>query len=263
MKKLKILLLSLSIISIKILAQTPTNDGYLDVFYKSEQNVYVMFKEDKRGVFGNPHNMVVNIIAKAKSFAETHDRILEEVSQEFHPMGILGDWASFTYKFRLLTESSQTKLGNEELDVSQNSESSQNIMFSSFNRDSKIEIIFILPVEGKDCEGNISSSQNIASLTESLLLGKYDILDRRQFEQVADEHKPAATGLLLQETVIERGCDSGSQGVVFTEVGCLDGQKTINIKLVGCQSSKIYWSCLGINASSLSVINQVIENLSK
>ena len=136
------------------------------------------------------------------------------------------------------------------------------VIFNDFDRISPIERVFIVANTGIDCSGKTDDGQNISNLTESILLGSYDILERRHFEQILDEQKLAASGILLEKTTIELGCNAGSQGIVFTEVGCLDGLKTINIKLVGCESSEIYWSCVGIGVSALETLNKITQSLS-
>ena len=77
------------------------------------------------------------------------------------------------------------------------------------------------------------------------------------FENLLDEQRRVASGLFLEETAVELGCNQGSQGILFVEEGCLDGQRTILLKLVGCQSSELYWSCLGISATALETIAKV------
>ena len=134
-------------------------------------------------------------------------------------------------------------------------------IFNDFERDSPIERIFIVGNTGIDCSGKTNDGQNIANLTESILLGSYDILERRHFEQILDEQRLAASGILLEETAVELGCNAGSQGIIFTEVGCLDGMQTINIKLVGCESSEIYWSCVGIGVSALETLNKINQSI--
>jgi hypothetical protein len=50
------------------------------------------------------------VIEKANAFAEENDYLIEVLSQDIHPMGILGDFASFTYTFRLVSEPSEINL---------------------------------------------------------------------------------------------------------------------------------------------------------
>jgi len=144
----------------------------------------------------------------------------------------------------------------EETDI-QRASMPNEITFNKFDREVLIERIFVVANPAEDCEGNIQKGQDIANIVESLLLGEYDILERRYFEQILNEQQLAASGLLLEEKAVELGCNAGSQGILFTEVGCLGGEATINLKLVGCQTSEIYWSCVGIDASPIEVINRI------
>ena len=134
--------------------------------------------------------------------------------------------------------------------------------FSKFDREFPIERIFVVANEGEDCDGKTRDSEDIALIAETILLGEYDILDLYLLEQVLDEQRLAVSGLLLEETAVELGCNAGSQGVIFTQVGCLDGERTINLKLVGCQTSEIYWSCMGIGATPFETIKKIKEELS-
>ena len=150
----------------------------------------------------------------------------------------------------------------EEIDI-QRASMPNEITFNKFDREVLIERIFVVANPAEDCEGNIQKGQDIANIVESLLLGEYDILERRYFEQILNEQQLAASGLLLEEKAVELGCNAGSQGILFTEVGCLGGEATINLKLVGCQTSEIYWSCVGIDASPIEVINRIKLELAK
>ena len=137
------------------------------------------------------------------------------------------------------------------------------IVYNSFYRDASIGRVFIVGNIGEDCFGNSTDGQDIATLAETLLLGEYDILERKYFEQILDEQRRSASGLITQETSVELGCNVGAQGIIFAETGCLDGIRTVNLKLVGCQTSEIYWSCLGIGTTALKTVQRVKEELSK
>jgi hypothetical protein len=55
----------------------------------------------------------------------------------------------------------------------------------------------------------------------------------------------------------------GAQGIIFTEYGCLTGQETIQLKLVDCQTSELYWSATGVNATAKETLDKVREELKK
>lgn len=105
---MKKLLLILPLFPLLNLAQQPINDGYLDEFFISsidsvtQQSIYTMYKVDRRGIFGSSKEMRKKVIRKANEFAAKHRKKLEEVSYHAHPMGILADWATFTYVFKLV-----------------------------------------------------------------------------------------------------------------------------------------------------------------
>ena len=134
---------------------------------------------------------------------------------------------------------------------------SKNITFNKFDRDVSVTRIFVVGTPNEDCTGNINDSQDAANLAESTLLGKYDILERRLFEQILNEQKLGISGIVREETAVELGCNIGSEGIIFIEVGCVDEEETITVKLVGCQTSAIYWSCVAVDASIVEVFERI------
>ena len=64
-------------------------------------DTYTLYKVDHAGIFGNAIDLRNSVIAKANDFAERKGKIAVPVSAKTHPMGILGDFASFEYTFRL------------------------------------------------------------------------------------------------------------------------------------------------------------------
>ena len=135
------------------------------------------------------------------------------------------------------------------------------IIFNRTEKDIVVERVAVLPLEGMDCNGAVFSGQNIASYAESKLLGHYSIVERRNLERVLDEQKLALSGLIYEKSAIEAGCNVGAQGIIFTEFGCLSGQKTIQLKLVDCQTSELYWSATGVNATVEETLDKVIKEL--
>jgi parvulin-like peptidyl-prolyl isomerase len=147
--------------------------------------------------------------------------------------------------------------------VTSNGLYSKKIHFNSHVRNKNIERIFVHVNKGKDCLNNIRDGQEIALLTESLLLGTYDILERRHLNKILEEQKLSASGLLNEETTIELGLNEGAQAILFIEISCLNGEEAINLKLVGCQSSELFWSCTGIGLSPLETILKIKDELAQ
>ena len=138
-----------------------------------------------------------------------------------------------------------------------------NIAFNQVPKDIVVTTVAVLPIDGKDCNGQVVSGQDIASFTESSLLGLYNVVERRNLERVLDEQKLALSGLVYEKSAVEAGCNVGAQGIIFTEYGCLTGQETIQLKLVDCQTSELYWSCTGVNATATQTLDKVREELEK
>ena len=104
-------------------------------------------------------------------------------------------------------------------------------------------------------------TQDIASFTEGSLLGLYNVVERRNLERVLDEQRLALSGVLYEQSAVEAGCNVGAQGIIFTEYGCLTGQETIQLKLVDCQTSELYWSATGVNATAQETLDKVRQEL--
>jgi len=70
---------------------------------KLSDDTYVIYKEDHRGVFGSASSLKAGVINEANDFAAEKGGVAIEVLSEFHPVGILGDWATYKYEFRVAT----------------------------------------------------------------------------------------------------------------------------------------------------------------
>lgn len=134
----------------------------------------------------------------------------------------------------------------------------------TFNKSPKgivVTTVAVLPIDGVDCNGNNVSGQDIASLTEGSLLGLYDVVERRYLERILDEQRLALSGLLYEQSAVEAGCNVGAEGIIFTEYGCLAGKETIQLKLVDCQTTQLYWSATGVNATAQEILAKVRHEL--
>ena len=169
-----------------------------------------------------------------------------------------GSEESYGYFNSAMTISARYVIASNE---GQENKKLKRISFNEFDRNDDIERIFVCPNLGVDCSGRPTDAQDIATLTETMLLGEYDVLERRHFEQVLQEQIKSASGLILEEAAIELGCVQGSQGVLFVEEGCIEGKRMISLKLVGCSSSEIHWSCIGLKSSTEEVVKAVKKNL--
>jgi len=62
--------------------------------------VYQLARADHGGLFGNKDALKAGVIQDANAFAESQGKAAIPVSAKEHPMGILGDWASYEYTFK-------------------------------------------------------------------------------------------------------------------------------------------------------------------
>jgi len=136
----------------------------------------------------------------------------------------------------------------------------------TFNKTDKEHNITAVAVIGKmvtGCDGNSKSADELASYTENNVLAHYEVIERRHFEDLLNEHRLQMSGLTFEETLIEKGCIENAQGYLFVESGCLMGDEMIQLKLVHCESSDLVWSCTGVNATAKETLDKVSEELEK
>tara|TARA_Y100001954_G_scaffold71374_1_gene78222 strand:+ start:958 stop:2031 length:1074 start_codon:yes stop_codon:yes gene_type:complete len=137
----------------------------------------------------------------------------------------------------------------------------ENISFNQVPKNIEVKTIAVIPLEGQDCKGNKVSGDDLASYAEGSLLGLYNIVERRYLETVLDEQQLALSGILFEESAVEAGCNIGAQGIIFIEYGCLTNQETIQLKLVDCQTSELYWSATGTNVSGQQILTEIRKEL--
>lgn len=65
-------------------------------------DTYEIYKEDKKGIFGNAQRMKVEIFQQANEFAASKGKAALPVSAIEMPVGGWMEWASFKYTFRLV-----------------------------------------------------------------------------------------------------------------------------------------------------------------
>ena len=155
------------------------------------------------------------------------------------------------------------QVSTERATLIKNNSRPSDVSFNQVPKDIVVTTVAVLPIDGKDCNGEMISGQDIASFTEGSLLGLYNVVERRNLERVLDEQKLALSGLIYERSAVEAGCNVGAQGIIFTEYGCLTGQETIQLKLVDCQTSELYWSATGVNATAKEILDKVREELEK
>jgi hypothetical protein len=64
-------------------------------------NTYLLSREDHGGIFGSASALKAGVFHDATVFAEKQGKAEIPISAREHPVGILGDWASFELTFRL------------------------------------------------------------------------------------------------------------------------------------------------------------------
>jgi hypothetical protein len=68
--------------------------------------IYELGRADHGGIFGNKDALRTGVIRDANSYAESLGKVAIPVSAKEHPVGILGDWASYEYIFKVVDKNS-------------------------------------------------------------------------------------------------------------------------------------------------------------
>ncbi len=72
------------------------------------------------------------------------------------------------------------------------------------------------------------------------------------------------SGLLLEDSdFAQAGCLAGAQGTVLASYGCLQGETKIQVKLVDCSTSDLYWSATGLDVSAFDLMDALRIELGK
>ncbi len=64
--------------------------------------IYQLGRADHGGIFGNKDALKAGVIRDANTFADGQGKVAIPISAKEHPVGIMGDWATFEYTFRVL-----------------------------------------------------------------------------------------------------------------------------------------------------------------
>ena len=135
------------------------------------------------------------------------------------------------------------------------------VIFNKADIDLEIERVAVLPIVGEKCEGVVSQENSLADYVEGRLLGRYQMVDRRNLTAILDEQRLGLSGLLFEESAVEAGCISGAQGIIFVTQGCLQEQSYFQVRLIGCQTSELLWSCTGVNSDPKDLMSRILEEI--
>ena len=68
-------------------------------------DTYMIRVEDHAGIFAfNRGKLKSSAIQQANDFAASKGKVAIPVAMDFHPVGVLGDWASVEYQFRVVSK---------------------------------------------------------------------------------------------------------------------------------------------------------------
>jgi len=95
---MKIIALLLPLLTILLCLTGCMNPGIVQL----SPDTYMLSRDDHRGIFGNKNSLKAGVIRDANNFAKRQGKVAIAISTQEHPVGILGDWASFEYQFRVV-----------------------------------------------------------------------------------------------------------------------------------------------------------------
>jgi hypothetical protein len=147
--------------------------------------------------------------------------------------------------------------------LQKNSASDNNIRIRVSDNRPDISKVAVIGKESNLCDGSKDDGQSLAELVEGELLGIYGVVERKHLEEILDEQRLAMSGLLFEDSdFAQAGCLAGAQGTVLVSYGCLQGKTKLQIKLVDCSTSDLYWSATGIDVSAFEVLDALRIELS-
>lgn len=168
---------------------------------------------------------------------------------------LLSTYNSSTDKEKYLDASS--KIQNREYD-------NNNIRIRTSNEASSISKVAVIGKASTLCDGSTDDGQGLAEVVEGELLGIYGVVERKHLEEILDEQKLALSGLLFEDSdLAQAGCLAGAQGTVLVSYGCLQGKTKLQVKLVDCSTSDLYWSATGFDVSEFDLLGALRMELGK
>lgn len=112
------------------------------------------------------------------------------------------------------------------------------------------------------CTGQEDDGQSLAGVLEGELLRVYSIVERRHLDQILREQRLALGGLIMEEQdYAKAGCLAGAEGTVICSYGCLSGRSKIQVKMVDCSTSNLFWSATGIEATEFELCDELVTAL--
>lgn len=97
----------LSLVGVSLVLCGCSNPGVVEV----SPNTFMLSREDHGGIFGNPSALKAGVIRDANEFAQKQGKVAVPVSAKEHPVGILGDWASFQLTFKVVDKNDPATRG--------------------------------------------------------------------------------------------------------------------------------------------------------
>ena len=124
------------------------------------------------------------------------------------------------------------------------------------------ESIRTVAVVGKTsvlCNGLENDGQSLAEVVEGELLSVYDVVERRYLNEILNEQKLALGGLVMdEEAYAKAGCLAGAEGTVVCSYGCLSGRPKIQVKMIDCSSSNLFWSAAGMDVNEFQLVDELV-----
>ena len=160
------------------------------------------------------------------------------------------------------TDSPQTQPSYAPPPESPKSKEPNGIRIRTTDKEVQIERVAVIGKHGELCGGTLDDGQGVAELVEGELLGIYDVVERRHLEEILNEQRLAMSGLIFEDSDFAKaGCLAGAQGTVIVSYSCLQDKTKLQVKLVDCSTSDLYWSATGIDVSEFELLDALRNKL--
>ena len=98
---IRILILTVSSVSMVVGCATNFDAADFQGLRQVSPNIYEVFYEDHKGIFGSQGSLQNKVVSEANTLADRQGMVASPIEARQHREGILGDWAWSYYRFEL------------------------------------------------------------------------------------------------------------------------------------------------------------------
>ena len=184
-------------------------------------DTYLLTKEDHAGIFGSRSKLKADVITQANKFATMQGKIAIGISEREHPVGIMGDWASFEYRFKVVSKYHSTPADLPVLN-------------------SKIPVkLAILTFDAKGVDQTVADICLESLSNELASRGYITLIERRKIQTVIAEQKFQSSGLTDDSTGVQIGKLLNADNALLCSVGKLGSTMVLTARLLSIETGTV------------------------